>query len=769
VDSSIKKKSVRRKGPDALSAFNARAGLRLQDIVSYFAKNQENNAGAKVKKALASAGTLFKADCCCLWLFNDDFSMLKKDREWHSQKIHGISSITSEISLKRLPLLFSLLKRRKPIIVPDIKKPAGKKYRELQRLCPVSCSSLLLTPVLQGKLMMGYLGVYSAPGCIPLHADAVSALSAFGDLCAMAITNTKFREEYTNEREAFHLLMNKLPDSIYFKDINSRFMQVNKALARRLHVTSMRGMIGKTDFDFFSSEHAQGAFDDEQKIIRTGKPLVGIVEKETFHDGSLKWVSTTKEPVYDKKRRIVGTFGISRDITDLKRAEDALLKANDALEKRVQIRTADLRTANLTLEHRITQLKFLNTISNKLAQFIHLDELYQAIIMAFLERLPRAEASLCLFSKNNFSCVYATPGLDNPRAGTASENFLSLIAARGFNQPLLIDQWQKDKQLGLFISPGINDLPCSIVVPLIADKTLLGAVQIFTIQEFVSLYQDEQEVFATLSVHAAVCLGKALHFKDLGEKARLQGELDAARSIQRKFISSYSASIPRINIKGAYFPANEVSGDYLDYFQTPSGRWVIVIADVCGKGVAAALVMAMLRTTFRAETRRIDPSGARELVLSVNEHFVSNLDVFSFVTVLCLVINAGGTSMTYTRAGHPNLLRLRTDTGAVEPVTCQGIAFGMIDNLAIFSAKLGEVTVPLVKNDRFFIYTDGLIDAFGPATETYGTKRLLAALAGITTPDPGDMIEKVMAEIKKFTKGAPIEDDLTMLAMTVTG
>jgi serine phosphatase RsbU (regulator of sigma subunit) len=93
----------------------------------------------------------------------------------------------------------------------------------------------------------------------------------------------------------------------------------------------------------------------------------------------------------------------------------------------------------------------------------------------------------------------------------------------------------------------------------------------------------------------------------------------------------------------------------------------------------------------------------------------------------------------------------------------------MLDNLAIFSAKLGEVTVPLVKNDRFFIYTDGLIDAFGPATETYGTKRLLAALAGIKTPDPGDMIEKVMAEIKKFTKGAPSQDDLTMLAMTVTG
>jgi PAS domain S-box-containing protein len=580
----------------------------------------------------------------------------------------------------------------------------------------------------------------------------------------------KTKEEFANEREAFHRLMDSLPDSIYFKDVKSRFTLVNKALAARLKAKGPRDMISKTDFDYFSSEHAQGAYDDEQKMIRTGKPLVGIVEKETFTDGSLRWVSTTKEPFYDKKGNIIGSFGISRDITELKRAEDALQKAKNALEVRVLARTADLRKANFTLEHRITQLRFLNSISNKLAQFIHLDDLYQAIIAAFKERLPLdTEASLCLYSSHAFVCVHATPGLLNNQGKKMSENALELLGPQKLQQQSIMPNWMKDKSVGLLFGTGMKMLPCYIVVPLIADNSLLGVVQIFTAKEYVASYKEEKEVFATLSGHAAVCLGKAIHFKELGEKARLQGELDAARSIQRKFIPASRPSIPRISLKGAYYPANEVSGDYLDYFQIPSGRWIIVIADVCGKGIPAALVMAMLRSTFRAESKRTDASSAKELMTAVNAHFISNLDVLSFVTALCLIINSDGTTMSYSRGGHPHLLRMRPDCTAPEVVACKGIAFGFLDNNDSFIAQTEEVTVPLVKGDRFFIYTDGLIDAYNPEKESYGCNRLFSTLAGQNTADPGAMIDGIMTDIRNFTRGAPNHDDLTMLAMTVTG
>lgn len=116
-------------------------------------------------------------------------------------------------------------------------------------------------------------------------------------------------------------LMDTLSDAVYFKDRQSHFIMINKACAQKHRWESMDRIEGKTDFDVFSREHAEQAFADEQRIIETGESLHGIVEKETFPDGSVAWVSTTKMPLKDAAGEIIGTFGISRDITKHKEAE----------------------------------------------------------------------------------------------------------------------------------------------------------------------------------------------------------------------------------------------------------------------------------------------------------------------------------------------------------------------------------------------------------------------------------------------------------------
>ena len=128
-------------------------------------------------------------------------------------------------------------------------------------------------------------------------------------------------------------LLNNIPDHIYFKDRESRFIRVNKAMARRFNLGNAAEAIGKTDFDFFTAEHAQQAFDDEQEIIRTGKPMVDREEKETWPDGSVSWVSTTKQCLRGQNGEIMGTFGLSRDITPRKMAEEALAKKADELTR----------------------------------------------------------------------------------------------------------------------------------------------------------------------------------------------------------------------------------------------------------------------------------------------------------------------------------------------------------------------------------------------------------------------------------------------------
>jgi diguanylate cyclase (GGDEF)-like protein/PAS domain S-box-containing protein len=119
-------------------------------------------------------------------------------------------------------------------------------------------------------------------------------------------------------------LMDNVPDSIYFKDRQSRFTRINRYAAARFGAESPAHAIGLTDYDFFSDEHAAKALRDEQEIIRTGQPLVNIEEKETRADGDVRWISTTKLPLRDRDGNIVGTFGISRDITARKKAEELL-------------------------------------------------------------------------------------------------------------------------------------------------------------------------------------------------------------------------------------------------------------------------------------------------------------------------------------------------------------------------------------------------------------------------------------------------------------
>jgi hypothetical protein len=134
----------------------------------------------------------------------------------------------------------------------------------------------------------------------------------------------RVEEALTVEQALLANMLKTSPDNIYFKNRQSRFVRVNDMMAQYFGVSSPKDMVGKSDFDFFSDEHARKAYEDEQQVIRTGKPIIGLVEKETWPDGRVTWVSTTKVPLRDADGNFTGLVGISRDITERKHAADRI-------------------------------------------------------------------------------------------------------------------------------------------------------------------------------------------------------------------------------------------------------------------------------------------------------------------------------------------------------------------------------------------------------------------------------------------------------------
>ena len=144
----------------------------------------------------------------------------------------------------------------------------------------------------------------------------------------------EIENKFVRELQLQQYFMDYLPDSIYFKDIDSRFIKANKATLTKMGLSSFDELLGKTDFDIFCDEHAQLAKKDEEEIIKSRTSIINKIEKEIWRDGKVTWASTTKIPLIDENDVVYGTFGITRDITELKKAEDikdALFKISTAV------------------------------------------------------------------------------------------------------------------------------------------------------------------------------------------------------------------------------------------------------------------------------------------------------------------------------------------------------------------------------------------------------------------------------------------------------
>lgn len=204
-------------------------------------------------------------------------------------------------------------------------------------------------PILQGGVCVGVLEFFRDEIIEP-DAELLQVLNVIGSQIGEFIERGRVQQELEHEQILFQTLMDNMTDQVYFKDAQSRFIRSNLAQIKRFGLTEVGQIVGKTDFDFFGEGHALEAFEDEQALMQTGKPIIKE-EKENWPDGKVTWVLTCKLPLRNPKGEIIGTFGISHDITDRKQLQDELPRCLIGAETKDGPREQVTKEENISTGH----------------------------------------------------------------------------------------------------------------------------------------------------------------------------------------------------------------------------------------------------------------------------------------------------------------------------------------------------------------------------------------------------------------------------------
>ncbi len=244
------------------------------------------------------------------------------------------------------------------------------------------------------------------------------------------------------------------------------------------------------------------------------------------------------------------------------------------------------------------------------------------------------------------------------------------------------------------------------------------------------------------------------------ERERMLRELEIAKGIQQSFLPESAPILTGYDLEGFNLPAAEVGGDFYDFIPVGDDNWGLVIADVSGKGVPAALFMALSRTLIRASTSgNQDPA---ESINDANRHICLDSKTSMFVTLFYAILDTKNSTLTFVNAGHNPPFLISNDTVGITLLQARGIALGVIDEIDLKSTK-----VQLESGSMVVLYTDGVTEATNDQEEEYGVERLTDLAEQMKDHTSREIIDAIVADVTSFACGRPQFDDITIMVLKV--
>jgi sigma-B regulation protein RsbU (phosphoserine phosphatase) len=248
----------------------------------------------------------------------------------------------------------------------------------------------------------------------------------------------------------------------------------------------------------------------------------------------------------------------------------------------------------------------------------------------------------------------------------------------------------------------------------------------------------------------------AHHQQLVVEREGLQRELELCRRIQSEMLPHASLRLGLTEVKGISIPAREVGGDFFNYFELPGGEIAVLVGDVSGKGISAALLMANIQATLRA--RLPIESDLAALASTIDREIDESTPPGVYATLFLGVLDAAAKTLRYVNAGHHPQFLIRGD--GIEPLSAGGMPVGLFPGQGYV-----EKTVQLADNDLLFFYTDGMVEAENEQGEMLGAERLDSLLRRHRDQGVDTLLDRIEDSVRRFRGRAEPFDDVTIMAL----
>jgi sigma-B regulation protein RsbU (phosphoserine phosphatase) len=401
--------------------------------------------------------------------------------------------------------------------------------------------------------------------------------------------------------------------------------------------------------------------------------------------------------------------------------------------------------------------RILGELSEQVRTILDADELLDTVTRKIVESLHVERIAVMLPDGGMFRPALAT-GYPAPLDLWLSDSGPTVSRLRGAREPVTVDQHAAGEE-----HAALARLDAQLLLPLASKKDLLGFISLGPKRSEEPYSSSDTRLLLMVAAQTGLALENSRLSEaiahEVSQRELLHREIEIAREVQQRLFPQNLPKIPSLDYAGHCRPALGVGGDYYDFLALPGGQLGLAIADISGKGIPAALLMASLQASVRGQSQ--GPGDVAELLANVNRLVYEASPENRYATFFYARFEPRTRRLTWCNGGHnpPILLRggevIRLETGG--PV------------VGLFSrCSYKQDAIALEAGDLLILFTDGMSEAENPAAEEWGEDALIATARACAALPPAEMISRIIDAADAFAAGAPQHDDMTLVVARVT-